>query len=378
MKILIAPDSFKENLTAMEVAENLETGLKAACQEFNIKKIPMADGGEGTVRALVQATDGKFYTKNVTGPAGKTVEAKYGILGDGKTAVIEMAAASGLQLISEQERDPEKTTTYGTGELIEAALDKGCRKLIIGIGGSATNDCGVGMAQALGGSFLDKHGQEVGYGGRYLSKITRTDLSQLDHRIKNTEIQVACDVDNPLSGENGAAHVYAPQKGASLSQVEKLDKGLRHISRIIKNDLGKEVAKIPGAGAAGGLGAGLMAFFDAELRSGIDIVIETSGIKGHMQDIDIVITGEGKIDNQTVSGKAPIGVAKAAQERSIFVIGIAGSIGDGAEKAYEHGIDALFSIVDSPMNLQESYENSARLLVSLGKNIGELLKFKIK
>jgi glycerate kinase len=374
VNILLAPDSFKGSLSALEVAESLERGLRRANSKFKIKKLPMADGGEGTVRSLVDATGGKIITKRVTGPLGDEVEAFFGILGNGETAVIEMAAASGLPLVSEEERDPTKTTTYGTGELIKAALEEGCQKLIIGIGGSATTDSGIGMAQALGVNFLDENGQEVGFGGKELKSIQNIDLSQLDSSIKGAQIQVACDVDNPLYGKNGAAYVYGPQKGATSKMVEELDDGLRHIAQVIKKTLGLDVNNMPGAGAAGGLGAGLTAFLGAELKPGIDIVIEASKIEEIIQDIDLVITGEGMIDSQTIFGKTPIGVARVAKKYSLPVIGVAGSLGSGADEVYEHGIDALFSVVDKPMSLEDAIDRASILLESLGENIGRVLK----
>ena len=373
MNILIAPDSFKESLTSIEVSDYLEEGLKKANKDFEITKMPLADGGEGTVKSLVAATGGKIKEEVVTGPLGDKVEAFYGILGDEKTAVIEMAAASGLPLVPENKRNPLKTTTYGTGELIKAALDYGCTKVIIGIGGSATNDCGIGMAQALGGKFLDESGKQIGYGGQYLKDIEKIDLSELDSRIEKTEIEVACDVDNPLYGKNGAAYIYAPQKGASKSQVKELDKGLRHISEIIKKDLGKEVNEIPGAGAAGGLGAGLLAFLGGKLRPGIKIVMESSKLREKMRDADLVITGEGKIDGQTCAGKTPVGVAGIAKEENIPVIAVAGTLADDAEKVYEHGIDFLYSIIDIPMSLKEALENADQLLIKTGFNLGRFI-----
>ena len=373
MRLLIAPDSFKGSLTALEVAKSLGRGLQRADTEFEIEKLPMADGGEGTVRSLVDATDGELISKEVTGPLGDGVEAFFGILGDGNTAVIEMAAASGLPLVPEGKRNPAKTTTYGTGELIKAALDEGCTKLIIGIGGSATNDCGVGMAQALGGKFLDKNGKDVGFGGGELEAIQKIDLNGLDSRIEEVEIQVACDVDNPLYGKNGAAYIYGPQKGATPEVVKELDEGLRSIAQVIKDDLSKDVNSIPGAGAAGGLGAGLTAFLGADLKPGIDIVIETSKIEDKIREVDIVITGEGMIDSQTIFGKTPIGVARVAKKYDLPVIGVAGSLGDGANKVYEEGIDTLFSIVDKPMDLEVAMEQAQRLLERLGENLGRFL-----
>ncbi|MFW5980048.1 MAG: glycerate kinase [Halanaerobiales bacterium] len=378
MNILIAPDSFKESLTAMEVASSLKRGLAKVNSSFNIKLLPMADGGEGTVKSLVNATNGKIFTKMVTGPLGNEVEAFFGMLGDKKTAVIEMAAASGLPLVPEDKRDPTKTTTYGTGELIKEALNKGSSKIIIGIGGSATTDCGIGMAQALGAKFLDKSGNEVGFGGENLIKIQHIDLSELDKRLNNIEIQVACDVDNPLYGKDGAAYVYGPQKGASKKDVKKLDKGLRHIARVIENDLNKKIANVPGAGAAGGLGAGLLAFLNAVLKPGIDIVIEASKIKEKMNDIDLVITGEGKLDAQTVAGKTPVGVARVARDKNIPVIAIAGTLGENAKNVYDHGIDTFFSIINSPLKLDEALDKSSELLEDFGENLGRLINIFYK
>jgi len=374
LKILIAPDSFKESLTSIEVADYLKEGFKKADKNFEITKLPLADGGEGTVKSLVAATDGKIMKKEVTDPLGNKVEAIYGILGDGKTGVIEMATASGLPLVPKDKRNPLKTTTYGTGELIKAALDQGCTKLIIGIGGSATNDCGVGMAQALGGKFLDEDGKQIGYGGQYLKDIEKIDLSQLDSRIAETEIEVACDVDNPLYGKNGAAYIYGPQKGASKDQVKELDQGLKHIAEIIKDDLGKEVNEIPGAGAAGGLGAGLSAFLDAKLRPGIKIVMEASKLREKMKKVDLVVTGEGKIDGQTASGKTPVGVSRIAKKEELPVIAVAGTIGEDAEKVYDEGIDFLYSVIDKPMTLKEAIDNADELLIKTGYNLGKFIK----
>lgn len=373
MRILLAPDSFKGSLTALEVARALKRGLKRADPYLDIDILPMADGGEGTVRSLTDATGGKILKKRATGPLGDKVQAFFGILGDGRTAVIEMAAASGLPLIPAEKRNPLQTTTYGTGELIKAALDEGCEKLIIGIGGSATNDCGIGMAGALGVRFLNASGEEVPLVGGALQDIESIDLSGLDSRVSTAEIQVACDVDNPLYGENGAAYVYGPQKGATPAMVEELDRGLRHLAGVMERDLGIKVAELPGAGAAGGLGAGLVAFLGAELKPGMDIVIEATGLEERVRKADLVITGEGAIDAQTINGKVPVGVARVAKKYSLPVIGIAGTIGDGAAKVYEYGIDALFSIIRSPVSLEEAVGNSAGLLEDLAFNLGRIL-----
>lgn len=373
MKILIAPDSFKGSLSAVEVAASLERGLRRANQGFQIEKVPLADGGEGTVAALVSATAGRLIPKVVTGPLGEPVEAFFGILNDEKTAVIEMAAASGLTLVPEDERNPLKTTTFGTGELIKAALDQGCENFIIGIGGSATNDCGLGMAQALGANFLDVSGCQVGFGGGELLYVDKIDLSGLDQRIARSNILVACDVDNPLYGKTGAAYIYGPQKGATSEIVQKLDQGLRHLAKLINRDLGLSLDDFPGSGAAGGMGAGLMAFLQAELKPGIEIILKASRVEEKLPMVDLVITGEGMIDSQTVFGKTSIGIAKLAKKYSLPVIGIAGALGPGAMEVYEHGIDGLFSIIDAPMSLQTAFKKAPFLIENLGENIGRIL-----
>ncbi len=354
-KIVIAPDSFKGSLTAPQICDALEEGIREVIPQAMIIKAPMADGGEGTVLCLVNATGGKILKKKVVGPLGERVEATYGILGDGKTAVIEMASASGLPLVPEDKRNPMLTTTYGTGELIKAALDHGCRKIIIGIGGSATNDGGVGMAQALGVKFLDKEGKEIGFGGGELKKIVKIDMGHLDKRIKDTEILVASDVKNPLCGPNGASYVYGPQKGATPDMVEELDQGLSHLAEIIKRDLGKDVRDIPGAGAAGGLGAGLMAFLNAKLRPGIELVMEAIGFHEKVAGSTLVITGEGKMDRQTIYGKVPVGVAKVAKRFGIPVLAICAVLDEGPEFFKPYGIDFILPI-SPPMDMDMPFE----------------------
>ena len=377
MKIVVAPDSFKESLSAMEVAQAIEKGFRAVFPDAQIEKIPMADGGEGTVQSLVDATGGKIITKEVTGPLGEKVTAFFGVLGDGKTAVIEMAAASGLHLVPMEKRNPLLTTTRGTGELILAALDEGVDHLIIGIGGSATNDGGSGMAQALGARLLDKDRNEIAPGGGSLDKLANIDISELDARLQNVKVEVACDVDNPLIGQDGASHVFGPQKGATPEMVEQLDQNLAHYATILARDLGKDVAHIPGAGAAGGLGAGLLAFLDAELKSGIDIVIAATDLEEKIKDADLVITGEGKIDSQTIHGKTPIGVAKAAKKFNIPVIAICGSIADDADVVHDHGIDVLFSSLMRITTLEEALESGASNVEKTARNIAALYKLAI-
>jgi glycerate kinase len=363
VRIVIAPDSFKGSRSAGEVAAAIEEGIRRVFPAAEVRKVPLADGGEGTVRALVEATGGKIREAEVTGPLGETVKANYGILGEGRTAVIEMAAASGLPLVPESKRDPSRTTTYGTGELIKFALREGCRELIIGIGGSATTDGGAGMAQALGARLRDERGKEIGFGGGELQRLDRIDLTHLDRRIKESKVTVASDVDNPLCGERGAAYVYGPQKGATPEMVKKLDEALRHFAGILKRDLHKDVADIQGAGAAGGLGAGLIAFLEATLRPGIEIVLEAVGLEKKILAADLVITGEGKMDKQTLYGKAPYGVAKLAGKHKKRVIAICGMLGEGAEVLYQHGFQALFSNRKGSMSREEAMRRAKELTV---------------
>ena len=368
MKIVVAPDSFKGSLTAVEVSDAIEQGIREIFPEAEIKKIPMADGGDGTVQCLVNATGGKILKEKVTGPLGDEVWASYGILGDKKTAVIEMAEASGLTLVPENKRNPLITTTYGTGQLIKSALGQGCRKMIIGIGGSATNDGGAGMVQALGGILLDKGGEEIGFGGGELKKVFRINTKYLDKRLSETKVLIASDVSNPLCGPKGASRVYGPQKGATPEMIKKLDESLAYFAEIIKRDLNKDIKDMPGAGAAGGLGAGLIAFLDAELRQGIEIIIEIVKLERAIQDADLVITGEGKIDSQTIYGKAPIGVAKIAKKYNVPVIAVAAIIGDDADIVHQYGIDTLLKISEPPMNLNESKVKKYRLIKKTIKN----------
>lgn len=362
MKVIITPDSFKGSLTAVEVADAVEKGIKSVFKDAETIKIPLADGGEGTVNCLVNATGGKILHQEVMNPLGKEILASYGILGDQKTAVIEMAEASGLTLIPLEQRNPLITTTYGTGQLIKAALDQGCKKMIIGIGGSATNDGGAGMVQALGIRLLDLEGKEIGYGGAELCKIDSIITSGMDSRVSSLKILVASDVKNPLCGPSGATRIYGPQKGANEKMMQILEKGLAHFAALINQTLNKDVKDIPGAGAAGGLGAGLMAFLDARLKSGIEVVIETVNLEEALKDADLVITGEGKIDYQTIYGKVPIGVAKVAKKYQVPVLAIGAIIEKDAEIVYQYGIDYLIKVSDPPMKLTESKENKIYLI----------------
>jgi glycerate kinase len=375
VKIVIAPDSFKENMTSLQVARAIERGIRRVLPNAKCITVPMADGGEGTVQSLVDGTGGRFVHKQVSGPLGKPVRARYGLLGDGATAVIEMAEASGLPLIEKARRDPTKSSTFGTGELIADALKRGARRIIVGIGGSATNDGGAGMAQALGVRFIDARGRVVatGLGGGGLATIRRIDISRLDQRLEKARVTVACDVDNPLYGPRGAAAVFGPQKGADAHMVKELDANLRHFASLIKAQLGRDVSKLPGGGAAGGLGAGLVAFTGARLRSGVDIVMEAVDLAGALKGADLVITGEGRVDSQTAFGKTPAGVAKAARRARVPVVAIGGGLADDARGVFDHGIHGLASATAREMDLAEAIANSRRYLADAGERVVRLI-----
>ncbi|EWG11149.1 glycerate kinase [Cytobacillus firmus] len=374
MKIVIAPDSFKESLSALEAANAIEQGFKSIFPNAQYKKMPMADGGEGTVQSLADATGGTIIERSVTGPLGQPVKAFFGLMGDGKTAVIEMAAASGLHLVPTEKRNPLLTSTRGTGELIAAAMDTGVKHIIIGIGGSATNDAGAGMIQALGGKLLDKTGREIGQGGGSLAELTAIDMSNLDSRLREVHIEVACDVDNPLTGPSGASAVFGPQKGATPEMIELLDRNLGHFADVVEDALGKPFRDIEGAGAAGGIGGSLLAFLNADLKRGIEIVLDAVNFEEEVKGADLVITGEGRIDSQTIHGKTPIGVAKAAKKYGIPVIGLAGSLSDDSYIVHEHGIDALFSIVPGVIALPDAFEKAAIYMERTARNIGAIMK----
>lgn len=374
MKIVIAPDSFKESLSALEAANAIERGFKLVFPNAVYSKMPMADGGEGTVQSLVDATNGLIEERIVTGPLGEPVKAFFGLMGDGKTAVIEMAAASGLHLVPVENRNPLVTSTRGTGELISAALDLGVKHIIIGIGGSATNDGGAGMVQALGGKLLDELGNDIGSGGGALSHMVTIDLTGLDARLKDVQIEVACDVDNPLTGPRGASAIFGPQKGATPEMVDLLDKNLSHFADVAERALGKSFRDIEGVGAAGGLGASLLAFLNADLKRGIHIVLNAVNFEDVVKDADLVITGEGRIDSQTVYGKTPIGVAKAAKKYGVPVIGLAGSLSQDSDVVYEHGIDALFSIVPGITTLPDAFEHAAYYMERTARNIAASMR----
>ena len=369
MKIVIAPDSYKECLSALQVATFIELGFREVFPHADYVKVPVADGGEGTVEAMVEATGGQRIAVTVKGPLGEPVEAFYGLTGDGGTAVIEMATASGLGLVPPEKRNPLKTTSYGTGELIRSALDAGARKFILGIGGSATNEGGAGMLQALGARLLDADGQEIEPTGLGLGRLARIDMSTFDERLKDCVIDVACDVDNPLCGPRGASAIFGPQKGATPELVQQLDGYLRNFAAITLRDLGVDMSEIPGAGAAGGMGGGMYAFLGGRLRPGSEIVTEAVGLDAVVRDADLVITGEGRIDGQTAFGKAPVGVARVAKLHGKPVIAIGGSLRHDADVVHEHGIDAVFSILSSPCTIAEALDAGENNLRTAARNI---------
>ena len=374
LKIAIAPDSFKGTLTALEAAECIERGLRRELRNISVRKIPMADGGEGTVRAIVDATKGRLKRAKVHDPLGRPIWAEYGVTGNGRMAVIEMAAASGLVMLQASERNPLRTTTLGTGELIRAALRTGARQILIGIGGSATNDGGMGMARALGVRFLNKNGCEIPEGGGSLGELARIDKSGLSPRLNRVQIEVACDVDNPLVGRRGAARVYAKQKGATPEAIRVLDRHLRHFARIVHKDIGVDMEHVAGAGAAGGLGAGLMAFLGATLRPGIDLVADAIDLPRRIAGCDLVITGEGRTDSQTLHGKAPMGVIREARKQGIPVLLISGSIGPGAEALLDHGhgVEACFGALSEPLDEDELERQAPRLLEDCAAQVARL------
>jgi len=373
---LLAPDSFKESATAKEISNAMEKGILKVFPDAAITKVPMADGGEGTVQSLVDATGGKFIERRVHGPLENKVNAIYGILGDEKTAVIEMASANGLHLVPKEERNPFKTSTFGTGELMKECLDMGMKKIILGIGGSATNDGGAGMARALGVKFLDNEGNELVNGGKTLIDLKSIDITKLHPQLNNCEIIVASDVNNPLTGEEGATSVFGPQKGATAEMVTELDNALQNYAQVIERDLHKNVENISGSGAAGGLGAGLLAFTDATLKSGIEIVIQHTNLENKMKNIDYCFTGEGQIDSQTKFGKTPYGVMKVAKntDTNIKVIALAGNIGKGTEKLYNKGFNSIFSITPGISNIKDLYDHTLFNVERTTEAICRLLK----
>lgn len=362
MKIIIAPDSFKGSLSAIEVANAIDRGIKKAFAEAETVLLPVGDGGEGTMETLVAATGGEIRKVLVTGPLSNKVEAAYGILGDGETCVIEMATASGLHLVPEENLFPLRATTFGTGELIRQALDDGFSSFIIGLGGSATNDGGSGMLQALGLQILDSQGNEVGHGGGELNKVSKLDFTAFDKRINKSRFIIASDVQNPMLGPDGASYTFGPQKGAAADEVELLDQNLTNWADKIFEATGIELHNLSGAGAAGGIGGAFQAFFPVEMKRGVDVVLDYINLDEELENADLVITGEGQVDNQTTFGKTPLGVSQRAQSKEVPTIIIAGSVGKGIEVLHEFGVISIHSIINKPMSLKEAIEKAGELL----------------
>ena len=372
MKILIASDSFKGSLSSIEVADNLEIGLRRIYADAEIFKLPVADGGEGTVDTLVSGMGGSLVRTEVVGPSGNLIESGFGILPGGE-AIIEMAAASGLTLVKDGKLDPMNTTTYGTGQLILKALEMGCKRIYIGIGGSATNDGGMGMAQALGVSFKDFRGNELNYGGGALKDIETIDITGRTKLLDGAEIIIMSDVTNPLCGEKGASRVYGPQKGADPEMVDAVDRNLHRYAETIKEFIELDVLDMPGSGAAGGLGAGLVAFCNGRLERGIEMILDILKFEEKVVGADIVITGEGRIDSQSSYGKVPSGVARRAIAKGVPVIAIAGGLGDGYEALYETGVKLILPVVDRPMTLEEAMRDAKRLVADTGERIARMI-----
>ncbi|MGV7092122.1 glycerate kinase [Siccibacter turicensis] len=374
MKIVIAPDSWKESLSALNVARAIEDGFREIFPTAEFVCLPVADGGEGTVEAMVAASGGRIINVTVRGPLGEPVAAFYGLSGDGKRAIIEMAAASGLERVPPASRNPRITTSWGTGELIRHALDYGVEHIIIGIGGSATNDGGAGMLQALGVRLLDRRGVSLPQGGAALAELARIDASGIDPRLAACRLEVACDVTNPLTGPDGASAVFGPQKGATPEMVQELDRALAHFATLIFRDLNKSISTLAGGGAAGGMGAALWAFCGGVLRPGCEIVTEALNLDALVADASLVITGEGRIDSQTIHGKVPVGVARVAKRYGLPVIGIAGSLTRDVGVVHHHGIDAVFSVLYRICTLEEAMNGAAANIRLTARNIAATLK----
>jgi len=374
MKIVIAPDSFKETLSAFEVASTIESSFQNVFPEAEIIKIPIADGGEGTVEAMVRATDGSFEFSEVEGPMGNITSAKWGMLGNSKTAVIEIAEACGLHLVQANKRNPMTASSFGVGQLVVAALDKGAKKIIIGLGGSATNDGGYGFLRAIGVQFLDSEGNELNGHFETLSLLSDINFNHIDTRIKNTSIEIACDVDNPLLGEKGASKVFAAQKGASNKMIEELESIMTNYYEIISSQLGRQLNDRPRFGAAGGLGFGISAFINSELKSGINIVLEALNFNQYLLDADLVITGEGRIDSQSERGKAPIGVIKYANQLNCKVIVIAGSVDDPKTFNQKFNVTNSYGIVNAKFSIEKAFEDPYGCLKSVSQKAAEDFK----
>ncbi|SEE65080.1 glycerate kinase [Pseudomonas migulae] len=372
MKIVIAPDSFKDSLSAQGVADAIAFGLAQVWPDAQLIKCPMADGGEGTVESILAACEGQLRRTNVRGPLGTTVDAAWGWLPQSLTAIIEMAEASGLQLVPPGQRDACISSTFGTGELIRAALDAGAQRVILAIGGSATNDGGAGAMQALGVQLLDAQGEPLAPGGLALAQLARIDLSDIDPRLARVRFDIAADVNNPLCGPHGASAIFGPQKGATPAQVEHLDHALGHFAELCTQVLNKDVRDEPGSGAAGGLGFAAKAFLGAQFKAGVEVVAELVGLAEAVKGADLVITGEGRFDAQTLRGKTPFGVARIARQNDVPVVVIAGTLGEGYQALYEHGIDAAFAVVNGPMTLEQACTEAPRLLSERASDIARV------
>ncbi|MGE8097053.1 glycerate kinase [Pseudomonas fluorescens] len=377
MKIVIAPDSFKDSLSAEAVATAIALGLAEVWPDATLVKCPMADGGEGTVESILAACEGELRSASVQGPLGIQVDAHWGWLPHNHTAIIEMAEASGLQLVPVGQRDACISSTFGTGELIRAALDAGAQRIILAIGGSATNDAGAGALQALGVRLLDAQGQILKPGGLALAQLARIDLSEMDPRLAGVRFEIAADVNNPLCGPHGASAIFGPQKGASVEQVQQLDQALGHFAGICAQALGKDLRDESGSGAAGGLGFAAKAFLGAQFRAGVEVVADLVGLEEAVRDADLVITGEGRFDAQTLRGKTPFGVARIARQQGVPVIVIAGTLGEGYQQMYEHGVDAAFALASGPMTLEQACADAPRLLQDRARDIARVWRVAV-
>lgn len=374
MKIVIAPDSFKESMTALEAAQAIEEGMRKALTDAEFVLVPMADGGEGTVQSVIDSTGGRLKPLTVTGPLNEPVETSYGISGDGKLAVIEMASSSGLDKVPFENRNPMVSTTYGFGELIKDALDSGVEEILLGLGGSATNDGGAGMIMSLGGRLLDKEGLSIKLGGAGLKNLSDIDVSGMHPRLKEVTIRVACDVDNPLTGPKGASFIYGPQKGGTPEQLIELDRNLTHFAEVIKSKIGVDIEQVPGSGAAGGLGAGIMAFLNGNLENGGELLVDILKLDEKVADADLVITGEGGINHQTIFGKTPVAVSRVAKKHDVPVVALAGSISEGYESVYGEGIHAVFSILNQPVSLEEAIDQGYGNLKQTAENVARVIR----
>lgn len=375
MKVVIAIDSLKGSLSSMEAGNAIKAGILKANPATEAIVKPLADGGEGTTEALVEGLGGEFVTIKVQGPLSHKVTATYGFLPESKTAIIEMAAASGITLLSDDKKNPLYATTYGVGEMIKDAMDRGCRNFIVGIGGSATNDGGIGMLSALGFEFFDSQGNSVGEGGQALAKVESISAKNILSRLKECSFKVACDVTNPLCGYNGATYIFGPQKGVTENMREDLDNGMKNYANKTKEYLKTDYIDYPGSGAAGGLGFAFISYLNAELTPGIDLILDAIDLESLVKDADYVITGEGRLDHQTAMGKAPIGVARLAKKYGAKVIALAGSITKDAGACNEEGIDAFFCILNSVVTLEEAMkkETAAYNITSNAEQIFRLL-----